>query len=344
MAAVAAALSCSDFLTSGSGTGELSWKISDQDYVATRGASEVPDTNEFILKVCNSSGKVLYEGKYGDSPDRMMLQEGSYSVSVRSSVFREPSFSAPLYGDDQVAVVRKGGKNCICLHCTMLNSGLRLRVGKEFSDSCPGGNILVQSAGGALSYSFEERRTGYFMPGKVSVSLHSAIEDKLLVTRTLSAREVLDLGLSSSAVDGDGLSVEVDTSKTWINEDFPGEELSPGSDPGHALSIIQATASAGLTGVWVKGYIVGGDLTSAGSSMNTGPVFTKDTHLAIASRSSVLDKASCLSVELKKGPVRDALNLVGNPELLGRCVYVKGDIVESYYGIPGVKNVTEYSF
>ena len=28
----------------------------------------------------------------------------------------------------------------------------------------------------------------------------------------------------------------------------------------------------------------------------------------------------------------------------GRQLYIKGDLVESYYGIPGLKNITEYQF
>ena len=33
---------------------------------------------------------------------------------------------------------------------------------------------------------------------------------------------------------------------------------------------------------------------------------------------------------------------VGKAEVLGRKVYMKGDIVESYYGIPGIKNITDF--
>ncbi|MDD6623554.1 MAG: DUF6359 domain-containing protein [Bacteroides sp.] len=42
--------------------------------------------------------------------------------------------------------------------------------------------------------------------------------------------------------------------------------------------------------------------------------------------------------------VRDALNLVSSPENLGRQVFLKGDLVESYYGICGLKNVREFEF
>ena len=47
-------------------------------------------------------------------------------------------------------------------------------------------------------------------------------------------------------------------------------------------------------------------------------------------------------MELKAGAVRDGLNLVDHPDLVGSRVYLKGSIVEAYFGIPGIKNVTEY--
>jgi hypothetical protein len=55
-----------------------------------------------------------------------------------------------------------------------------------------------------------------------------------------------------------------------------------------------------------------------------------------------MDKDACLSVQLPSGSLRNALNLVDNPDLLGRKICLKGDIVEAYYGIPGIKNLTEY--
>ena len=77
------------------------------------------------------------------------------------------------------------------------------------------------------------------------------------------------------------------------------------------------------------------------SSVKTEGI-TKNTHIALADRSAVTDKSSCLAVELPKGSVRDALNLVDRPELRGKRVYVKGNVVSSYFGTTGLKNVKEY--
>ena len=49
-----------------------------------------------------------------------------------------------------------------------------------------------------------------------------------------------------------------------------------------------------------------------------------------------------MSVQLPSGDVRDALNLVTNPELVGRRVCLKGDIEAAYFGLPGIKNVSDF--
>ncbi|MBQ2161721.1 MAG: hypothetical protein II446_00325, partial [Bacteroidales bacterium] len=87
-------------------------------------------------------------------------------------------------------------------------------------------------------------------------------------------------------------------------------------------------------------YIVGGDLSSSKCSFS--PPFSSRTNLVLATKSSCKDKSLCMSVQLAKGNVRDNLNLVDHPSLVGRQIFIKGTIVEAYYGIPGVQNISEY--
>ena len=42
--------------------------------------------------------------------------------------------------------------------------------------------------------------------------------------------------------------------------------------------------------------------------------------------------------------VWDALNLQDHPDLVGEKVYLKGDLVSAYYGIPGLKAPSDYQF
>ena len=64
---VAALGACDDFGLRSGGQGELRWIIGDSGS-GTRAAAEIPDTNDFILKVSDAGGRILYEGAYGDSP------------------------------------------------------------------------------------------------------------------------------------------------------------------------------------------------------------------------------------------------------------------------------------
>ena len=346
------AWACDDFRTD-DGTARLQWSFDKETELLTRSGAELPDTNDFLLTISDGGGKVLYDGPYGSSPDHLSVEAGSYILDVVSEPFTAPAFARPQYGDTQVVVVKSGQRVRASLHCTLLNAGIRLRTASDFLTSHPHGVLFLKSEEGKLMYGYAEKRIAYFKPGSVSLLLNEDGADRLLLTRTLNAREVLTLHISAPAegsVGAGGLSISVDTTKTWKDEDYTidgpqegGGSGDSGADIAHALSVTQAKSSIGEYNVWVYGYIVGGDLTATGSKMNTGPTFTKNTHIAIASRSSVTDKSSCLSVELKAGAARDALNLVDHPDLVGSRVYVKGSIAEAYFGIPGVKNVTEYA-
>lgn len=358
LAATAGCLwACDDFRLGGTDEpARLEWTFDKDTELLTRAGAEIPDTNDFILTVSDGDGTVLYKGPYGSSPDQLAVGAGSYNLDIVSADFTAPAFARPQYGDSQVIVVRSGERVRASLRCTLRNAGIRLRIGSEFLTSYPRGVLYLKSAEGKLMHSFSEKRIAYFKPGPVSLILSDGGQDRQLLTRNLAAQEVLTLHISapgSGAVDAGGLTIAVDTTKTWKDESFTiggGDDAQSGnpggSDPGaeisKALSVSQARSSAGESDVWVYGYIVGGDLTATGSKMNTGPTFTKNTHLALATRSSITEKSACLSVELKSGPLRDALNLVDHPDLVGTRIYLKGDIVEAYFGIPGIKNVSEF--
>ena len=47
-------------------------------------------------------------------------------------------------------------------------------------------------------------------------------------------------------------------------------------------------------------------------------------------------------MQLPDNEVRDALNLVDHPQLLGKRVALKGDVVGAYFGLCGLKNTEDY--
>lgn len=334
----------------GKGEGQLRIAFASSPYEMTKVSGDVPDTSDFILTVSNSAGSVIYQGPYGDSPESIMVKAGSYMVSVVSENFTKPAFSKPQYGDDQCVVVPSGGVANVKLTCRQVNSGVRLDIDPGFLASCPDGVLFLASDEGKLMYGYSEKRIAYFLPGNVSLLLSRSGKDDVLVTRKLEAQQVLVLGVSVSPSYDDGgsdssqtenITVDVDTSRVWISDDFViGGDDGKGSGSSDAMTVTQAMSSVGEEDVWVNGYIVGGNLTS--SSALFEPPFSSRTCLLLGPRSSTAERSSCISVQLPSGDVRDALNLVDNPELFGRKVSIKGDIVPSYYGLVGLKNCSDY--
>ena len=324
--------------------GEL--RISFNDGQVTRITETLPDTSDFLLTVSDSDGVVIYDGPYGESPESMMVDAGSYDIYVRSCEFSKPAFSAPQFGERQCVVVPSGGVCDVKLTCVQMNAGIRLRIDESFLKCCPDAALFLKSSAGKLMYSFTEKRIAYFLPGSVSLMMSENSVDRILFTRELQARSVLDIAVSAASdpdsPSQESISVAVDTTRHWTSESYiiGEDESDKGDDLSRALTVSQALSSIGSEGVWVSGYIVGGDLTSSSASFD--PPFTSRTNIVLGPRSSTEDRDECISVNLPSGSVREKLNLVDNPTLLGRKVCIKGDIVEAYYGIPGLKNVVGF--
>ena len=325
--------------------GEL--RISFLNDGVTKAVEQLPDTSDFILTVSSSDGQIIYDGTYGDSPESIMVDAGTYVVNVRSCDFKAPAFAKPQFGDEQCVVVPSGGVADVKLTCVQMNSGIKLNIDESFLTGCPDGVLFLKSSQGKLMYGYSEKRIAYFQPGSVSLILSESSNDKVLFSRVLQPQTILVVNLSVAGSGSTGskenISVAIDTTRTWIDEDYViggGGSSGKGNSISDALTVSQAIASPGLEDVWVSGYIVGGDLTSTSASFQ--PPFTSRTNILLGSRSSSDSRSSCLSVSLPSGSIREDLNLADNPSMLGRKVCLRGDIVEAYYGIPGLKNVTDY--
>lgn len=343
-----AAVSCEALGEGGDGSGILRVSFADGQEELTRTSAEIPDADDFTITVTDSKGKSVYSGLYGACPEELEVPAGSYVVSALSAEFEKPVFSAPQYGDAQCVLVPDGAAADVNLECSQQNSGVRLKVDSDFLTAYPDGVLFLKSPQGKLMYGYSEKRIAYFLPGQVSLMLSRGSVDQVLMTRTLQAGEILDLKIdvatsSPSQTDGPSarIKVAVDTSRVWLSDVYEiGGASDKGSAPSSALTVSQAIASVGTQGVWVCGYIVGGDLTSSSASFSAP--FQSRTNILLGPKSSTSVKSSCLSVQLPAGEFRDALNLVDDSSILGKKVYIKGDIVEAYYGIPGIKNVSDY--
>ena len=336
-------VSCDSSGLDAGGEGELRLSFDSAVANEVRSVTDIPDTSDFLLTIANSAGSLIYDGKYGDCPESMKVAAGNYTVTVKSAKFLKPAFDAPQYGDSQCVVVEKDGIVNVSLICRQLNSGVKLSISPAFLAAYPDGVLFLKSSEGKLMYSYSEKRIAYFNPGPVSLVLSSSGVDELLMTRELESQEILLLGVgvsgNAASSQGRGISVEVDTTRNWTAETFVIGAGSSGASQGTAVTVAQARAMAPASDVWVSGYIVGGDLTSASGSFDSP--FKSKTNLILGPRSATVDRDVCIAVQLQTGALRDKLNLVDNPSLLGKKVRLRGDLVTDYFNLVGLKNLKE---
>lgn len=308
---------------------------------ATGDEGIIPDTNDFILSIRAEGGNSYYNGKYSDRPSKISIPAGSYNVAVYSKEFKAPAFSLPIYGDYQSIKVNSGENIGIAFSCSALNAGIRLgftqNFKKRFKDCLPN----VSNENGKLDYPFTEKRIAYFNPSKINIKIIESSINKFLLSRNIGAGEVLSLTLncSSESQTANGFSIMLDTTRIWITEEYTIGQQHDGSSKDMAISVADLCNWIDSKEVWVKGYIVGADVST--NSMDTEAPFVSNSNIAIADTDNQKDRKKCAAVELPIGKIRDALNLSSNPSNLKKIVYIKGDIA-NYFGSPGVKKPKEY--
>ena len=72
--------SCQGMFADRQGTIRISFL--DERTVQTRASDRIPPTDDFILTVTSSGGDTVYEGRFGDSPEELTVQPGSYTFMV----------------------------------------------------------------------------------------------------------------------------------------------------------------------------------------------------------------------------------------------------------------------
>ncbi len=342
------------------GPGEywVSERVTPVQYMPLLAPRAYPDSNNFILKVRRSSGgEYLYNGKYGERPASMLLPAGNYDVEVCSRVFCSPEFDAPCYYDSGTVVIEEGKSASLTFLCRQNNCavklGFSLQFRSRFSEYIP----EIEDSTGSLEYPYTETRYLYLNPGEITLRLtgtsSSTTGETIFITgKRLSAGEMLSINLHSSSGGGSGsggddgngnsyltAGIIIDTSSVWISDDITVGDVRDGKSADSAFLIEEIGGKVGAKGVWVSGYVVG-YLTTA-SLLNTPP-FETDTNIAIATKRGESNRSFCAGVSLPAGTIRTALNLKLNPENLGKRVWIKGTITESYFGLRGVNNVTDY--
>ena len=160
----------------------------------------------------------------------------------------------------------------------------------------------------------------------------------MILSRHIPVKQMLTVNLtyvpSSKRV---SIKIEKDTVKYWKSESYNAALKMPTG----SYTIAQAKDMIGTKNVMVFGFVFGGDVTQ--NTVRVSPPFSSRTNLLLAPDMQERNRNNMFAVELPSGNVRDALNLVDHRNLLGCAIVVTGNVVENYFGYPGIKSTKEGS-
>ena len=335
---------CSQFnLEREEGTGTISMSINGIDAAMySEGAmlkSEVPvDTNSFILTVKSSAGTVIYDGIYGERPQELAVSAGEYIVSIVSTNFTPPMFDAPQFGDTQQITVEQGVNTQVHFSCKQLNAGLRLKFTDEFKAKFPGTGVFIKQGDNSVEYRYDQTKFLYLKTSIFSMIYSKSDGDTVLMTKALSAGQMATMTLSykNTLISATTFGVQVDTTRDWIDFDYNVAR----NIPAGVYTIPEAVKRTGEK-IQVFGYIIGGDPST--NSFRIGPPFTSNSSIVIATSMTERDRTRMMVVELPSGDLRDALNLVDHPHLVGNPIIITGTVADFYYGYLGIKGTNSFT-
>lgn len=295
------------------------------------------DTNNYILSIYSTEGDKVYEGKYGTRPEEITVTAGSYDVGIYSMRFNPPMFDAPQFGDRQTIVVAEGEQAKVSFMCRQLNAGLRLKFSNDFIAKFPGNGVYVLQGENRAAYDYSQTKYIFVDPSNFNIAYNRNNKDTVLLSKIFQSGQMVTMTLSydESHTSASFFSVQVDTTRDWVNFRYNvGLKIPVGT-----LTIAEAKEMVGEK-VKVFGYILGGDPTT--NSVRVGPPFESKSSIVIAVSMEERNRDNMMVVELPSGAVRDGINLVNNPHLLGSPVVVTGTVAQAYYGYPGIKNTKSY--
>ena len=309
------------------------------------------EITDFILRISEGNTELIKE-RIGDLSEQIALPVGTYVVEAYDREFFEPKFDMPFYSGKTTVEIEAGETKEASLICSQGNAGIKVVWSDDFSDAFSTFQAEINCVQGYLTYLRDETRTGYFLPGTVSISILADGQTITGGTVQLAARDMVTATLKPYRDDRTGsLTISIAIDET-VNEreieiivDPEYRETEPNSQE-NPYTVDEAVSKyvSGETenGVWVVGYIVGAKPSSG--HIFTNPETWLATNIVLADEIDETSDTNVIFVELgSSGTYRTNLNLMNNPDNLYRKILIKGNLLE-YQSRAGLRNLAGYTF
>ena len=302
---------------------------------------------DMILRINDGRVDVIHE-RISNLSAEIALPVGVYTIEAYSMEFSDPKFETPFYSGKTTVEIEAGETKEASLVCSQGNAGIKIVWSDDFSILYSTYHAQIHCNEGYLHYSSTEERTGYFLPGTVSIIIQADGFSIIGGTITLAAKDMVTATLKPKNVDtqpSGSFSIEISIDQT-VNE----REIEVIVDPDYLSSnsetnpynISQAIERQTENGVWVTGYIVGSKPSSGYDFVNG---IWQATNIVLADDIRETNDRNVIFVELgSSGQYRTNLSLLDYPGNLHRKILLKGNL-RDYQSRAGLRDLTgSFSF
>ena len=319
------------------GTGFLTLNISQG--ASLKANVEITD---FTLRI-NDGHTDMFRERIGSLPEQIVLPVGSYTIEAYSVEFDEPKYDMLFYSGKTTVEIEAGETKEASLVCSLGNAGIKVVWAGDFSHLYSTYQAQIDCDEGYLTYSSTETRTGYFLPGTVSISI---LADGLTIfggTVTLAAGDMVTATLRPKETLSGNLNIGISVDETVNNRDvevIADPEYTGANSETNPYTIAQAINRQGEEQVWITGYIVGSKPSSGYDFVNVDT--WQATNIVLADEITETNDRNVIFVELVSGTYRTSLNLLDHGDYLHRKIVIKGNLL-AYQSRSGLRNITGFS-
>lgn len=316
-------------------------------------SAEQPNVGDFIFVLRNEHGRALDSMLVREMRQQRELPKGVYTMEVYSHVFERPEFDRPLYSACDTIEVSSSDDIVVSLICTQTNAGVRVQFDEGFEEVY-GSDYFVsirnQKADSLIYTAATADAWGYFEPGLVKISLYVEQEYRSSIMLPVEGRTKTLVRLTPEDIVVSPVTADIGLNTSVEEQSFSWKILDPdmsndGSSAAYAFTVGQLQNYVMFfvgTKVWAKGYVVSGKIASG--KVTFGPEGAGSTHIALAPRPDETESSACISVGLPTSPaeIRQTLSVANNPSILGRQIWVYGEVTDSYLGLKGIDPLKKF--
>lgn len=200
------------------------------DYLS-KASGTTPQPSDLTLEILDGETSVEKFAPIGNANKEISLSPGDYKVRAYSAEFSAPAFDKPVYADEEQVSIPSGGTAAASLECIQSNAGVKIAYSAAFKQAHSDYATEIVQNGLKLAYrGADETRTGYFLPGRATLTLTvdgvSHRQELTLQPQRIYTVNIEDEALPSGSV---GINLSINSSYTEENLQvfFPADPATP---------------------------------------------------------------------------------------------------------------------